>query len=211
MNELTYNGLTLDRAPAQRTDPDWVRAQRARPDARVIPFWRDQLLDGSASPDTDTVFLGLDGTTPVFAADLDDPAGQPRDLRALVTTLDPAEAATLAYARGILHWTRNQRYCGACGGATEARDGGHIRACRSCGKLLFPKIEPAVIVLVTWEDRCLLARHRNATGYSTLAGSWRSGRTWKPPCTARSTKKPASPCAACGTRPPRPGRSPQAS
>lgn len=170
---LAYNGLTLDRAPDRRADPDWITAQRAHPASRVIAFWQDKLLpDARPTPDTDAVFLGLDGDTPVFAADLPHPAGDPQDLRALVAALDPAEAATLAYARGILHWQRNQRHCGACGGRTEARDGGHVRHCRGCGKLLFPRIEPAVIVLVTFGDRCLLARHAGAapTAYSTLAG-----------------------------------------
>jgi NAD+ diphosphatase len=171
MNDLAYNGLTLDRAPARRTDPKWIATQRAHPDARVIPFWHDRILIGAPAPaDTETVFLGLDGDTPIFAADLAEPAGEPHDIRGLVTTLDPAEAATLAYARGILHWSRNQRFCGACGGPTDTRDGGHIRACRSCGKLLFPRIEPAIIVLVTWQNQCLLARHHNSTAYSTLAG-----------------------------------------
>lgn len=170
---LTYNGLTLDRAPDRRTDPGWIAEHRNRPGTRVIPFWQDNLLIGGQShPDAETVFLGLDGDTAVFATDLPEPTGEPHDLRGLVTSLDPAEAATLAYARGILHWSRNQRYCGTCGGSTEARDGGHVRACQSCGKLLFPRIEPAVIVLVTWRDTCLLARHRGAApdAYSTLAG-----------------------------------------
>ncbi|SMC70489.1 NAD(+) diphosphatase [Kibdelosporangium aridum] len=168
---LAYNGLTLDRAPSRRADPDWIAAQRAHPTTRVIGFWQDKLLpDAHPQPDADAVFLGLDGDTAVFATDLPSPTGQPHDLRALVSTLDPAEAATLAYARGILHWQRNQRFCGACGGATDPRDGGHHRQCRNCGKLLFPRIEPAIIVLVTWQDHCLLARHRGANGYSTLAG-----------------------------------------
>jgi NAD+ diphosphatase len=168
---LAYNGLTLDRAPDRRADPDWITARRAHPTTRVIAFWHDQLLpEAHPGPDTDAVFLGLDGDTAVFAADLTEPVGHPQDLRALVTTLDPAEAATLAYARGILHWQRTQRFCGTCGGLTDPRHGGHHRQCRDCGTLLFPRIEPAIIVLVTWQERCLLARHRGATSYSTLAG-----------------------------------------
>jgi NAD+ diphosphatase len=140
---LTYNGLTLDRAPARRADPDWIAHQRTRTGTHVIPFWQDNLLIGAdPQPDSETVFLGLDGDTAVFATDLPEPAGQPRDLRGLVSSLDPAEAATLAYARGILHWSRNQRFCGACGAQTEPRDGGHVRACQGCGKLLFPASNP---------------------------------------------------------------------
>ncbi|TCO60938.1 NAD(+) diphosphatase [Actinocrispum wychmicini] len=170
MTDLTYNGLALDRVPHLRADSAWVDRQLARPDARVIPFCRDRILDTRAEPTDTTVFLGLDGDTPVFATELPEPAGEARDLRAVVTTLDPAEAATFAYARGMLHWTRHQQFCGTCGSPTTARDGGHVRACRHCDKLHFPRVEPAVIVLVTWQDTCLLARHHNATGYSTLAG-----------------------------------------
>ncbi|ONI79761.1 hypothetical protein ALI144C_23730 [Actinosynnema sp. ALI-1.44] len=170
---LAYNGLALDRAPDRRADTDWITARRAHPATRVIAFWHDKFLpDAHPTATADAVFLGLDGDTAVFAADLPDPTGEPHDVRALVSSLAPAEAATLAYARGILHWHRNQRHCGACGGPTDARDGGHTRQCRTCGKLLFPRIEPAVIALVTWQERCLLARHRGAapTAWSTLAG-----------------------------------------
>ncbi|HVK25757.1 MAG TPA: NAD(+) diphosphatase, partial [Actinokineospora sp.] len=50
--------------------------------------------------------------------------------------------------------------------------GGHLRTCGGCKKLLFPRIEPAVIVLVEFGDRCLLGRHRGAAenAFSTLAG-----------------------------------------
>lgn len=170
MSDLTYNGLTLDRAPYQRSDPAWVDRQLALSDARIIPFCDGRVLDAHAEPSDNTVFLGLDGDIPVFATELSEPTGQSRDLRAVVSTLDPAEAAVLGYARGMLHWTRNQRFCGTCGGPTAPRDGGHVRACQTCGKLHFPRIEPAVIVLVTWNDTCLLAQHRNSTSYSTLAG-----------------------------------------
>ncbi len=96
-------------------------------------------------------------------------------VRAVYAEHTPAEAATLGYARGLLHWARNQRFCGRCGAATESRDGGHVHACRGCGRLLFPRIEPAVIMLVesaAEPGRCLLARHRASTPgqYSTLAG-----------------------------------------
>jgi NAD+ diphosphatase len=133
----------------------------------------------------DPVLLGLDADGAVFAADLSaleqshavQLAGAEvvSDVRQLVTNLSAAEAGTLAYARGILHWHRNQRFCGACGGPTAPSDGGHLRICGECGKLLFPRIEPAVIVLVelpAQPRRCLLGRHRGAgaESYSMLAG-----------------------------------------
>lgn len=183
---LPYNGLTLDRA--RRADPDWLA--KARTDGRVLGFWQDRCLVGAdrrpvTVSDTrrELVFLGA-ADIGVFAADFSDlpaddaisaaQAADAVDIRVLFPDLDAQEAATLAYARGMLHWTRNQRFCGACGGRTRAEQAGHLRRCEDCRKMHFPRIEPAVIMLVESPDRrrCLLARHRGAAegSYSTLAG-----------------------------------------
>ena len=92
----------------------------------------------------------------------------------LVGTLSPAEAALLGYARGILYWHRHQRYCGTCGSPTRSGHGGHLRTCQNeaCARPHFPRVEPAVIMLVENQGKCLLARHKGsaAGSYSTLAG-----------------------------------------
>lgn len=192
-NEVTlpYNGLTLDRAGALRSDPEWVDKIRSRDDARTLAFWQDKCFVANDRPvlvpptDLETVFLGLDGEAGVFATDLselyeataaaDVGAHEAVDIRRLFRELSAEQAAILAYAKGILHWQRNQRFCGACGSPTVSRHAGHLRVCTGCGKLLFPRIEPAVIVLVEApgpERKCLLARHRGAApgSFSTLAG-----------------------------------------
>ncbi|MFU8853780.1 NAD(+) diphosphatase [Micromonospora sp. SL1-18] len=199
---LAYGGGWLDRAAGLRTDPGWIAARLADRESVLLPLWRDRCLVAAdrmpvrpaavavaallAAAD-ETVFLGLDAGRAVFAADL---SGQPEpealaladaveavDVRALVGALTPAEAAVQAYAKGLLHWHRGHRYCGGCGAPTVARDGGHTRSCTGagCGRFLFPRIEPAVIVLVEAPgepERCLLARHRGAPegSWSTLAG-----------------------------------------
>lgn len=193
---LPYNGLALDRVGGQRGDQRWVEEARSHPDARVLVLWRDACLVIDGSPVTlparevdaalgELVFLGVDGGAGVFAADLSTldeldalrltGADATIEVRKLFPTLAAQHAATLAYARGMLHWNRNQRFCGVCGGATGSRNAGHLRECLDCGKLLFPRIEPAVIVLVEAPGtprRCLLGRHRGAAegAYSTLAG-----------------------------------------
>ncbi|MFY1618318.1 NAD(+) diphosphatase [Micromonospora sp. WMMD736] len=198
---LAYGGGWLDRAGALRTDQARLDALLADPATVVLPLWRDRcLVDGDGpvrltadraslvrSAAAETVFLGLDGNVAVFAVDLSalaetaavEMAGAARavDVRALVGRLDPAGAATQAYARGLLHWHRQQRHCGACGAVAVAGGGGHVRTCSGaeCGRLLFPRIEPAIIVLVEAPGsagRCLLARHAGAAedSYSTLAG-----------------------------------------
>jgi NAD+ diphosphatase len=195
---LPYNGLLLDRVPGLRADPGRVARIRRHPDTRVLAFWRDRCLTAGARPVTvdhpEAVLLGVTGEAGVFAADLshmDETAAlraagadAATDIRALFRGLDREEAATLAYARGMLHWARNQRFCGACGGPTDPRHGGHQLVCRGCGKLLFPRIEPAVIMLVEAPDeprRCLLARHRGAApnAYATLAGFVEIGESFE--------------------------------
>ncbi|SCL21485.1 NAD+ diphosphatase [Micromonospora nigra] len=157
------------------------RATLARTAAREIVFLG---LDGDRGVNSDAA---VDHDRGVFAVDLSalteqaavEMTGAVRtvDVRAVVGRLDPADAAVQAYARGVLYWHRQQRFCGACGAPAVVDGGGHARSCTGgeCGRLLFPRIEPAVIVLVEAPGppgRCLLARHAGAgeDAWSTLAG-----------------------------------------
>jgi len=72
----------------------------------------------------------------------------------------------------ILDWDRNHRFCGRCGTPTKASADERSRTCPSCGQQHFPRLSPAVIVLVTRGDELLLARspHFAPGVYSTLAG-----------------------------------------
>jgi NAD+ diphosphatase len=99
------------------------------------------------------------------------------ELREIVTRLDGVTASRLAYARGLSIWHDHARFCGICGNPTTSTAAGHARTCTgtACGELHFPRISPAVIVLVESPGppaRCLLGRHRQSRlgGYSTLAG-----------------------------------------
>jgi NAD+ diphosphatase len=200
---LPYSERSLDRASARRGDPTWVAEIMAHPESRVIPLWQDRCVvrgdrrtpvvlaarDGREVLDAsdNVVFLGLDGEAGVFAADLSsiDAAravamcggDELLDVRRIAGAVTAEHAAVLAYGRGVLYWHRQQRFCGACGAPTERTSGGHVRLCRGagCGKQLFPRIEPCVIVLVEAPGpprRCLLGRHRGAAEgvYATLAG-----------------------------------------
>jgi NAD+ diphosphatase len=200
---LAYSGGPIDRASNQRTDPAWVDAILAAEGTRLIPMWRDHCIvsgepavpaivpvteaEAILAAAADPVFLGLDDNGGIFAADLSrleesgaiGVTGGERavDVRGLVGALGHCEAALLGYARGMLHWHRHQQYCGTCGSRTRSEHGGHLRTCgnQACGRLHFPRVEPAVIMLVESADtpsRCLLARHQGsaAGSYSTLAG-----------------------------------------
>ncbi|WP_337998103.1 NAD(+) diphosphatase [Oleispirillum naphthae] len=152
------------------------------------------LLQGGGETGSPGILLGVEGGELAFAVDVStfDPevaafgAGDYADIRSLAGLLPAAEAALLATARGVCHWQRTHRFCGACGSPTASREAGHARLClnEACGRIHYPRLDPAVIMLVesVGEDgvpRCLLAhnaRFPNAV-YSTLAGFVEIGET----------------------------------
>jgi len=154
----------------------------------------------SELPENDAIFLGLLGQTPYFAINLNsldetqstqlalsaiDQTGKRTeaefvDLRKAGPLVSADDGATLAYARGLVYWQENTRFCSFCGNQLHSRNGGHIRRCGNtdCSREAFPRTDPAVIMLVTHQPtdgsapRCLLGRSaRWPNGvFSTLAG-----------------------------------------
>jgi NAD+ diphosphatase len=96
------------------------------------------------------------------------------ELRPLAAILPAPESALLAYARGLSLWRARQRFCGVCGQATRSIRGGHVLQCTSLQARheFFPRIDPAIIVLVSDGDRALLGRQASwpPGRYSTIAG-----------------------------------------
>jgi len=92
----------------------------------------------------------------------------------LGTILAPDEANLAAHARALILWHASQLYCGACGAAAEPEAGGNARRCSDtgCGRTIFPRVDPAIIVLVADGERCLLGRQASwpEGRYSTIAG-----------------------------------------
>ena len=96
------------------------------------------------------------------------------------------DGALLIYAKGLTHWHSTTHHCSRCGAALENTLGGHVKQCTdtTCSQLVFPRTDPAVIMLVTrtFDDgveRCLLGRSPvwPAGMYSTLAGFVESGES----------------------------------
>jgi len=197
-----YSGMPLSRDDALRRDEAGLARLRAAPESRVLAVWRARhLIADMAAPGpvwhsgeaaralleaAETwALLGLAGGVAHFAVDvshLETPetappfAGQGAfvDLRAVGPLLARDAGAVMAYARGLVHWHQRHRFCGVCGAATAVAQGGHVRHCTdpACGADHFPRTDPAVIVLVTHGDECLLGRQRiwPAGMHSTLAG-----------------------------------------
>jgi NAD+ diphosphatase len=185
---ISFSGAELDRAPADRRNPDWLAARRADPRARALQLGdRGVWIDGGrlllAPADSSEVFLGFAGDTPLFAADVtgaEPGRGHPAGLREAATELPADEAALAAYAASVLSWHRRHRFCANCGALTEVVDAGHERRCPACGAHHFPRTDPVVIVRVIDErDRLLLGRSARwpAGRYSLLAGFVEPGET----------------------------------
>lgn len=75
---------------------------------------------------------------------------------------EPSSLGSLsARAYGLLKLREQYRFCPKCAG--KLSDDTHFSAkrCTSCGNIIFPRIEPAVIVLVTKGEKILLAKNKN--------------------------------------------------
>jgi NAD+ diphosphatase len=94
-------------------------------------------------------------------------------LRALYGRLPDDQYSIAGRAVQILLWDNTHRFCGRCGQPTVNAPGERAKLCPQCGLLNFPRLSPAVIMLIRrGEDEFLLARNRGfAEGFfSVLAG-----------------------------------------
>jgi NADH pyrophosphatase NudC (nudix superfamily) len=98
--------------------------------------------------------------------------------------LRQASAMERQWATRAVHigaWLHRSRFCGSCGAATSFEPALNKRMCSdsACGYELYPRIEPAIITLVTDGERCLLARQASFPPgfYAPIAGFIEAGET----------------------------------
>jgi NAD+ diphosphatase len=103
------------------------------------------------------------------------------ELRPLSPLLRGDEAGLLAYVRALSIWRSRHKFCGVCGFSTVPERAGHVVRCTNpvCGHEFFPRIDPAIIVLVTDGERALLGRQASwpPGRYSTIAGFVEQGES----------------------------------
>lgn len=200
-NKNRFTAVRLDRLVAQRDDEEWVRRALTAEDAFYVPLWRSRSLlsrDGQGTiavylrpaelPEPDRIqpptLLGADDKRTYFAVSLTDqqkdevlashPGAEFADLRRASIDMDAKHAGILAYAKALHYWQHRHRFCGVCGSPNRLNSAGHRLICSNeeCARESFPRIDPAIIVLVTQGDACLLGRNHNwpPRRFSTLAG-----------------------------------------
>jgi NAD+ diphosphatase len=129
-------------------------------------------------------YLGtLDGS-PCYGADAEGSGPLPPGLvacglRDLYGKIDDLFLKVAMRAFHLLEWDRTTGFCSSCGARTVRADAMNAKECPACGFLGFPRISPAIIVLVERDGRVLLARARRfaAPMYSVLAGFVEPGET----------------------------------
>lgn len=191
-NPLAFTDASFDRLALRRADENWLQAQLSDAATRFVPVaGEDNLLSSDGEPlildahKTEAlrasahaiVLLGEYRGQVCFALGLAEDAPLPADtvrsnLRPQFGALEDDALALLGYARAMVHWHAHNRYCGKCGAPTESRRAGHELHCARCGNIIYPRVNPAVIMLVTHGERCLLGRQPEwaANRFSTLAG-----------------------------------------
>ena len=193
-----FAGPYLERTAHLRQDPAWFAAALADERSRAIPVWNSRSLIAEGDipravylkpsdipaerrNSADLILLGRFGNTSYFTYDVDSieppplpPGTRFEDLRLVAAVLPIDEAGLLGYARAIVSWRRRHRHCGTCGAKTVSAKSGHVLVCSdpSCRHEQFPRIDPAIIVLVSDGERALLGRQASwpLGRYSTIAG-----------------------------------------
>ncbi|HXN55472.1 MAG TPA: NAD(+) diphosphatase [Myxococcales bacterium] len=93
-------------------------------------------------------------------------------LRRLYGEIDEALFWVAGRAMQVAHWAQTHRFCGRCATPTERLRGERCLRCPRCALGSYPRISPAIIVLVRRGAQALLARSSRfpSAFFSTLAG-----------------------------------------
>lgn len=137
------NGLLVREADATVAGPQAIARLAIEP-ARFLPvglwngtYCRAAWVDADTTPPEGHAFKGL---------------------RSLFGQFDEPALAVGGRAFLIADWARNHRFCGACGQPMARAPGERAMKC-ACGHVAYPRISPAMMVLVKRGRSILLARN----------------------------------------------------
>ena len=193
-----FAGPYIDRRADAREDADWAASALSDPhtlfilardtaqlvftgpEARIAFVTREHPGLQDVDPNALTLLGWYHGSRCVLveldpSREIEVPAGASfEELRPLSPLLPAEEAGILAYARALTIWRKRQRFCGVCGCKAVPQRAGHVIRCTNDSEPheFFPRIDPAIIVLVTDGKRALLGRQASwpPGRYATIAG-----------------------------------------
>jgi NAD+ diphosphatase len=105
------------------------------------------------------------------------------NLREKLMSMSPEEFRAAARERELEEWRGINRFCGKCGSPMQPHANAAERAmvCPKCGYMAYPKLSPAVIVLVTKGNKILLQRntHYKLRNWTLVAGFVDAGENFE--------------------------------
>ena len=194
--------MHLDRSSLKRSDQSWLTEEFCSDNSRIIPIFNSLVFctENTEAPKPliltyqegksffnskeMPIFLGRNGQNSYFAIEIlsekkasvlsSQHKASFQELRSVMSLVDSFSADLLSLAGFMIFWHSKNQFCGKCGSHTSVAEAGHLRTCDNdaCNERYYPNMDPAIIVLVTSGDRCLLGRQKEWQEgvYSTLAG-----------------------------------------
>jgi len=144
-----------------------------------------QIFAGSGPSQSGMVeYLGHIGAAPCYAAELPQGAQLPEGwvitgVRELYGRVPDRDLAVAAFAVRMIGWTKTSRFCSRCGHENVPVLSERAKKCPACGLVTYPRISPAIIVLIIRGEEILLARSPRfpAGMHSVIAGFVEPGET----------------------------------
>ena len=129
-------------------------------------------------------FLGFLNNKPCYLSELTseskiDDGTMLTPLRNLLGRIPDSLFTVCSRSIQLSEWYKNNQFCGTCGSKMQRHNSERAMFCTCNNLLIYPKISPCIIVLVTKGEELLLAHNKNFPGtfYSTLAGFIEAGES----------------------------------
>ena len=207
MNHLQYSyqnffsSATIDRSARVLGSDSTLQALINSRDTKFLPIWNKKVLlsktQGRVKKSeftkheisrfrciTAPVYIGCIGKIHYFATEVEpnsEDCNEFIDLLHSVNLLNAQDSAILGCAITLLSWRNDHKNCGLCGSPTSDSQGGNVLVCSkpACQHEHYPKIDPAIIVLVEHQDQALFGRKSEwpKFRYSTIAGFVEAGES----------------------------------
>jgi NAD+ diphosphatase len=132
----------------------------------------------------DRQFIGYLNNRPCFLVELTNESLLSEDtaltpLRNLLGRMPDSLFTICSRSIQLSDWKKNNQFCGICGSKMTNHETERAMFCECNNLMIYPRISPCVIVLVTKGEDLLLAHNKNFPGtfYSTLAGFIEAGES----------------------------------
>jgi NAD+ diphosphatase len=81
----------------------------------------------------------------------------------------------------LYRWYQSNKFCGGCGGKMQLSATERALVCSKCGKVVYPRINPAVIIAVTNGDKLLMTQYARGDykRFALVAGFVEIGETFE--------------------------------